>query len=61
MHWNEITRSVKLRKHGGPDLDTDAKSKCDKYMHLGMELAGTRDFGPYGKLYDLIEYPDSPK
>lgn len=22
-------------------LDTDARSKCDKYIHLGMELAGT--------------------
>lgn len=39
-------------------LDTDAKSKCDKYMHLGMELAGTRRFGTYGVLYDLIKYPD---
>ena len=40
-------------------LDTDAKSKCDKYMHLGMELVGTRDFGENGKLYDLIKYPDA--
>lgn len=39
-------------------LDTDAKSKCDKYMHLGMELAGTRRFGEDGVLYDLIKYPD---
>ncbi len=39
-------------------LDTDAKSKCDKYVHLGMELAGTRRFGEYGVLYDLIKYPD---
>ena len=38
-------------------LDTDAKSKCDKYGHLGMELAGTRRFGEYGVLYDLIKYP----
>lgn len=38
-------------------LDTDAKSKCDKYIHLGMELAGTRSFGEYGVLYDLIKYP----
>ncbi len=42
-------------------LETDAKSKCDKYMHLGMELAGTRHFGEYGVLYDLIKYPDSQK
>ena len=39
-------------------LETDAQSKCDKYMHLGMELAGTRSFGEYGKLYDLIKYPE---
>lgn len=39
-------------------LETDAKSKCDKYMHLGMELAGTRSLGDYGMLYDLIKYPD---
>lgn len=39
-------------------LDTDAKSKCDKYVHLGMELAGTRSLGDYGKIYDLIKYPD---
>ena len=39
-------------------LETDAQSKCDKYMHLGMELAGTRSFGEYEKLYDLIKYPE---
>lgn len=39
-------------------LDTDAKSKCDKYVHLGMELVGTRRFGEFGVLYDLIKYPD---
>ena len=39
-------------------LDTDARSKCDKYIHLGMELAGTRRLGEYGVLYDLIKYPD---
>lgn len=38
-------------------LETDAKSKCDKYAHLGMELAGTHDLGAFGKLYDLIRYP----
>lgn len=41
-------------------LETDAKSKCDKYVHLGMELAGTRDLGEFGKLYDLIRYPAAP-
>ena len=41
-------------------LETDAQSKCDKYLHLGMELAGIRDFGRYGKLYDLIRYPAKP-
>jgi len=34
------------------------KSKCDKYMHLGMQLDGIRDLGKYGKLYDLVKYPD---
>ena len=38
-------------------LETDAKSKCDKYVHLGMELAGTRDVDRYGTMYDLIRYP----
>ena len=38
-------------------LETDAKRKCDKYAHLGMELAGTHDLGAFGKLYDLIKYP----
>ena len=42
-------------------LDTDALSKCDKYRHLGMELAGMRRFGAYGVLYDLIKYPDPVK
>ena len=34
-------------------LETDAKSKCDKYVHLDMELAETHDLGAFGKLYDL--------
>lgn len=38
-------------------LETDAGSKCEKYIHLGMELAGVRDLGEYGKIYDLIRYP----
>ena len=42
-------------------LETDAKSKCDKYVHLGMELAGTHDLGAFGKLYDLIRYPELTK
>ena len=42
-------------------LETDAKSKCDKYVHLGMELAGVRDIGAFGKLYDLIRYPGTGK
>ena len=28
------------------------------YMRKLMELAGTRDFGENGKIYDLIKYPD---
>ena len=45
------------RLHVPVILETDARSKCDKYRHLGMELAGTRDLGAFGKLYDLIRYP----
>lgn len=41
-------------------LDTDARSKCEKYMHLGMQFAGTRKFGEFGTMYDLIKYPDPP-
>ena len=40
-------------------LETDAKSKCDKYVHLGMQLAGTRSLGEFGMLYDLIKYPET--
>ncbi len=40
-------------------LETDARSKCDKYIHLGMELAGVRDVGPLGKLYDMVRWPAS--
>ena len=40
-------------------LETDARSKCDKYLHLGMELAGTRRFGTHGLLYALIRYPET--
>ena len=39
-------------------LETDAKSKCDKYVHLDMELAETHDLGAFGKLYDRIRYPE---
>ena len=46
------------RLHVPVILETDAKSKCDKYMHLGMELEGVRDMSAYGKIYDLIKYPD---
>ena len=46
------------RLHVPVILETDARSKCDKYMHLGMELDGIRDMGAYGKMYDLVKYPD---
>ena len=39
-------------------LETDAMSKCEKYQHLGMQLAGTRDLGEFGVLYDLIRCPE---
>ena len=36
-----------------------AEDFCLLCVRLGMELAGTRDLGAYGKLYDLIRYPDT--
>ena len=39
-------------------LETDAKSKCDKHVHLRMTLVGTRAFGEEGTLYDLVKYLD---
>ena len=41
-------------------LETDAKSKCDKYVHLGMQVERTHDMGDLGTLYDLIRYPAPP-
>ena len=38
-------------------LETDARSKCDQYIHLGMELAEVRDAGTLGKLYDMVRCP----
>ncbi|MBR6873429.1 MAG: GNAT family N-acetyltransferase [Ruminococcus sp.] len=37
-------------------LDTDAKGKCDRYIHLGMRLERTRQTAGF-KLYDLIYEP----
>ena len=31
-------------------LETDAKSKCDKHIHLGMHLEGIRDFRKLRKI-----------
>ena len=41
------------RLHVPVILETDTQSKCDKYVHLGMQLAGKRSLGAYGALYDL--------
>ena len=38
-------------------LDTDAQSKCDKYTHPEMTLAGTRRFGEYGACTTLSNSP----
>ena len=54
----DIAFSEGNRLHVPVILETDAKSKCDKYVHLGMKLAGIRDMGALGKLYELIKYPD---
>ena len=36
-----------------------AEDFCLLCVRLGMELAGTRRFGEFGALYDLIRYPQS--
>ena len=46
------------RLHVPVILETDAQSKCDKYVHLGMQLAGNRSLGAYGALYDLVKEPE---
>ena len=38
-------------------LDTDAKGKCDRYVHLGMKLVQTRKAGGC-KIYDLMYSKD---
>ena len=38
-------------------LDTDAKGKCDRYVHLGMKLDNVRETAGF-KLYDLIWEPE---
>ena len=41
-------------KNGCPCiLDTDAKGKCDRYVHLGMQLVQTR-MAAGSKIYDLM-------
>ncbi|EXM39584.1 GCN5 family acetyltransferase [Ruminococcus albus SY3] len=45
-------------KNGCPCiLDTDAKGKCDRYVHLGMKLVQTRKAGGC-KIYDLMYSKD---
>ena len=46
------------RLHVPVILETDAQSQCDKYVHLGMQLAGKRSLGAYGALYDLVKEPE---
>lgn len=36
-----------------------AEDFCVLCVRLGMELAGTRRFGEFGALYELIRYPQS--
>ena len=41
------------KKNASLILDTDAKSKCERYQHLGMQLERTRQAGGF-PIYDLI-------
>ena len=72
MTLAELLRFARAMKQGGASLrDQYDKRKApyifvgmlcvpEAYQHLGMELAGTRDVGAFGKLYDLIRYPEKP-
>lgn len=53
--------AVAAKKNAAVILDTDAKGKCDRYLHLGMRLERTRTAAGF-PLYDLIrEAPLIPK
>ena len=54
-----ILQAIRDRLQVPVILDTDAKSNCDKYVHLGMELTGTRSLGAGSTLYDLLRYPEA--
>lgn len=49
----EMLYEIADEKHLPIVFDTDAKNKADKYVHLGMTLAKTRDMGNGVILYDL--------
>lgn len=53
--------AVAAKKNASVILDTDAKGKCDRYLHLGMKLERTRTAAGF-PIYDLIrEAPVIPK
>ena len=41
------------------DLRDGRQVQVRQVCAFGMELAGTRDLGEFGKMYDLIKYPDA--
>lgn len=53
--------AMAAKKNASVILDTDAKGKCDRYLHLGMKLVRTRTAAGF-PIYDLIrEAPVIPK
>lgn len=49
----EMLYGIADEKHLPVVFDTDAENKADKYVHLGMTIAKTRDTGNGIILYDL--------
>lgn len=45
--------AIASKKNASVILDTDAKGKCDRYLHLGMKLERTRTAAGF-PIYDLI-------
>lgn len=57
----QFAYKMAAKRNAAVILDTDAKGKCDRYLHLGMKLARTRTAAGF-PIYDLIrEAPVLPK
>lgn len=56
----EFAYETAAQKNAAVILDTDARAKSDRYVHLGMTLCGTRETAGF-TLYDLIREPQTAR